>query len=81
MSQITFPPVTEPFVDRREYRSTYRPGTTERRQFTDSHEHLSDEARELALAIDEYKLLHRRRFITYEEVLQIVKSLGYSKPE
>ena len=34
---------------------------------------------ELALAIDRYKLAHRRRFITYEEMLSVVKSLGYSK--
>ena len=33
----------------------------------------------LAVAIDEYKLVHRRRFITYEEMLCVVKSLGYHK--
>ncbi len=38
-----------------------------------------DEARELATAIDAYKLAHRRRFITYEEMLSVVKSLGYTK--
>ncbi len=67
------------FVDRR----TYVPGapqpTVERRQFTNSHEGLSPEARELAQAIDQYKLYHRRRFITYEEMLSVVKSLGYHK--
>lgn len=67
------------FVDRR----TYDPGVglpqRERRQFTNSYEELSPDARDLASAIDEYKLLHRRRFITYEEMLGVVKSLGYHK--
>ena len=30
-------------------------------------------------AIDSYKVMHRRRFITYDEMLAIVKSLGYHK--
>ena len=34
---------------------------------------------ELAQAIDQYKLRHRRRFITFEEMLAVVKSLGYSR--
>jgi hypothetical protein len=34
---------------------------------------------EMALAVDHYKLAHRRRFITYEEMLSVVKSLGYHK--
>jgi len=70
---------TETFVDRRTYESgTGRP-TIERRQFTNSHDELSPEARELATAIDEYKLRHRRRFITYEEMLSVVKALGYQR--
>ena len=70
----------EPFVDRRNY--TVQPGSPqqrERRQFTNSHEELSPEARDLAQAIDSYKLMHRRRFITYEEMLAVVKSLGYKR--
>jgi hypothetical protein len=67
------------FVDRR----SYQPGATrpavERRQFTNSHDGLSPEAQELAVAIDQYKLNHRRRFITYEEMLSVIKSLGYRK--
>lgn len=51
----------------------------ERRQFANSHDELSPPARELGLAIDRYKLTNRRRFITYEEILHIVTSLGYSK--
>jgi hypothetical protein len=34
---------------------------------------------ELADAIDSYKLAHRRRFITSEEMLRVVRSLGYNK--
>ena len=51
----------------------------ERRQFTNSHNELSEEAGELGRAIDQYKLLNRRRYITYEEMLSIIKELGYSK--
>ena len=36
-------------------------------------------AQELARAIDGYKLRHRRRFITYEEMLSVIKSLGYQR--
>ena len=39
----------------------------------------SPEAAELARAIDTYKLSHRRRFINFEEMLAIVKSLGYRR--
>lgn len=67
------------FVDRRNYQTGGKSPAGERRQFTNSHEGLSPEARELALAIDHYKLAHRRRFITYEEMLFVVKSLGYQK--
>jgi hypothetical protein len=67
-----------PFVDRRSplpADSPYR----ERRQFANSHQELSPEAAELAQAIDGYKLMHRRRFIDFEEMLGVIKSLGYSK--
>lgn len=65
------------FVDRRREESS-RQGV-ERRQFANSHQTLSPEASELASAIDAYKLRHRRRFITYEEIYDVVKSLGYRK--
>ena len=67
------------FVDRRSYDPGVGRPAVERRQFTNSHEGLSPDARELARAIDEYKLIHRRRFITYDEMLSVVKSLGYHK--
>jgi len=70
---------TESFVDQRSYQPGDMSPARERRQFANSHEGLSPDARELALAIDEYKLHHRRRFITYEEMLSVVRSLGYHK--
>lgn len=66
------------FIDRRDPTKTNAVGR-ERRQFANSHDHLSPEASELAQAIDQYKLQHRRRFINFEEMLSIMKSLGYSK--
>jgi hypothetical protein len=75
----TLSPANAQFVDRRSYDAGIGRPTQERRQFTNSHEELSAEARDLAMAIDEYKLVHRRRFITFEEMLGVVKSLGYHK--
>jgi len=71
---------TGSFVDRRGYGFDPSP-VRERRQFANIHDDLSPDAAELAHSIDEYKLHHRRRFITYEEMLAVVKSLGYHKDE
>jgi hypothetical protein len=70
---------TESFVDRRDSTSDGALPGRERRQFANAHEGLSPEAAELARAIDGYKVRHRRRFITYEEMLTVVKSLGYHR--
>ena len=67
----------QPFVDRRSYYPAADSPPLERRQFANSYEELSPDARELAAAIDGYKLRHRRRFITYEEMLAVITSLGY----
>jgi hypothetical protein len=67
------------FVDRRSFDPEAPGPVVERRQFTNSHEGLSPEAQELATAIDQYKLYHRRRFVTYEEMLSVIKTLGYHK--
>ncbi len=67
------------FADRRNYESASPPPVRERRQFTNSHEGLSPGAHELAAAIDEYKIRHRRRFLSYEEMLTVIESLGYHK--
>ena len=77
MQIVETPP--ELFVDRRSHELLPGSPGRERRQFTDSHEDLSPDARELADAIDSYKLAHRRRFITFEEMLGVVRSLGYAK--
>ncbi|WP_235934750.1 hypothetical protein [Candidatus Laterigemmans baculatus] len=67
------------FVERRQNHQPSPAG--ERRQFASSHQGLSPAARELALAIDRYKLEHRRRYVTFEEMLQVISALGYQKPE
>jgi hypothetical protein len=67
------------FLDRR---AQNHPGTEpaiERRQFANSYDDLSPEAAELARAIDGYKLQHRRRFVTFEEMMAVIKSLGYHR--
>jgi len=70
---------SEMFVDRRGVDVACDVPVRERRQFADSRSELTPEAQELANAIDGYKLRHRRRFITHEEMLSVVKSLGYHK--
>lgn len=76
-SSVPSAPVT--FLDRRNPAAVERMPICERRQFGNSHEGLSPDAAELAQAIDQYKLLHRRRFITFEEMLAVMKSLGYHR--
>ena len=68
-----------PFVDRRKNRNDQSYQGVERRQFSNSHSELSDGAKELGLAIDQYKLHNRRRYITYEEMYNIMIGLGYAK--
>ncbi len=68
----------ESFIDRRGSVYADQP-VFERRQFANSYEELSPDAAELARAIDGYKVQHRRRFITFEEMLAVMKSLGYRR--
>lgn len=79
MSQVA-PAQPAEFVDRRTPTASEAP-VVERRQFTNSYRELSPAAQELARAIDQYKLRHRRRFITYDEVLSVVLSLGYRRDD
>ena len=65
------------FVDRRDSHGYGVRG--ERRQFGSSHSGLSDDGRELAVAIDQYKVQNHRRYITCDEMLSILRELGYSK--
>ena len=67
------------FLDRRSYEGGMGAPVRERRQFSNCYEGLSPDAYELATAIDEYKLHHRRRFINYEEMMAVIKSLGYTR--
>lgn len=72
-------PLQPPFVDRRDPNIQRSAPGLERRQFADARENLSPDAAELGAAIDQYKLVNRRRYISYEEMLAVIKSLGYSK--
>ena len=71
----------ENFIDRRSGNRDGDFAGAERRQFGNSHSGLSPDARELAEAIDAYKLRNRRRYVTFEEMLQVIQSLGYVKQE
>ncbi len=76
-STLSQSPIT--FVDRRSPAASEGMPICERRQFANSHEGLSPDAAELAQAIDHYKIRHRRRFITFEEMLAVITSLGYRR--
>ncbi len=67
----------ELMADRRSAGSDY--SGPERRQFRDSHSSTNPQVSELAQAVDQYKLNHRRRFITYEELHHVITELGYKK--
>lgn len=66
------------YSDRRQSGGIRQEGV-ERRQFVDSRQTFRPEVVELAEAIDQYKLRHRRRFITFEELYEVVAELGYHK--
>lgn len=67
------------FVDRRDPSRQRKSTGLERRQFSDGHNNLSSDAAELGRAVDQYKLENHRRFVTYEELLSVIQSLGYTK--
>jgi hypothetical protein len=67
------------FADRRQLPSSTWAGGFERRQFGNTYNSTREEVNELAVAIDQYKLRHRRRFITFEELYDVIASLGYHK--
>jgi hypothetical protein len=79
MQQSATPAVTgEGFIDRR---GTDRGASSghERRQFKDGCRSDRPEVAELADAVDQYKISNRRRFITFEELYDVMIGLGYSK--
>lgn len=67
-----------PFVDRRA-QGAPREGGPERRQFTASVTNANPAVAELSAAVDQYKLRHHRRFITFEELFNVMTELGYHK--
>lgn len=67
------------FVDRRSGGDGSRGLGAERRQFSASVSVTRPEVAELAVAVDQYKLRHRRRFITFEELYDVIAELGYHK--
>ncbi len=73
------PTLSQPgFIDRRESPTGDKPAR-ERRQFANSYSDLSPDAAELARSVDAYKARNRRRFIGYDELLEVVRSLGYER--
>lgn len=71
-------PQTTPFIERRQ-RSLGPACGPDRRQFADSRAELPADIAELSAAIDRYKLIHRRRFITVVELHAVITELGYRK--
>jgi hypothetical protein len=69
----------ERFVERRNYASPGVVPLRERRQFPSGGVELSPEAQQLGRAIDQYKYYHRRRHINCEEILAVIKALGYRR--
>ena len=74
--QLALPEQTT-FIDRR--RDGQGSSGLERRQFTPTYDSNRPEVNELARSVDEYKLRHRRRFITFEELYDVMLSLGYHR--
>ena len=70
---------TASFLDRRSRGSENPNEWIERRQFGECRDALAPEVRELAEAIDQFKLGHQRRHLTLTEVLEVVKKLGYHR--
>lgn len=67
------------FLERRQRDQGASPMGSERRQFRDGNRSARPEVAELANAIDDYKVAYRRRFITFEELFDVMASLGYHR--
>ncbi len=70
---------SQDFIERRLTTSKHRGEHRERRQFRDGQSSLRSEVLELADAIDQYKIQFRRRFITFDELYDVIAELGYHK--
>ena len=78
MEQELATPTSPDFIERRSQRPSTG-STVERRQFKDGQRSARPEVAEFADAIDDYKINNRRRFITFEELYDVMVSLGYHK--
>lgn len=80
MNQQTVTPEasSSDFTERRTLAANATPGF-ERRQFRDGNRSDRPEVAEFADAIDDYKIRNRRRFITFEELYDVMVSLGYHR--
>ena len=78
-ANVAEPTGSSMFIDRRQRDAGASPAGTERRQFRDGDRSSRPEVAELANAIDDYKVAHRRRFITFEELFDVMTSLGYHR--
>lgn len=67
------------FTERRQRDAGAAPTGSERRQFRDGDRSARPEVSELANAVDDYKVAHHRRFITFEELFDVMTSIGYHK--
>ena len=67
------------FVDRRQRDVGSVSTGSERRQFRDGDRSARPEVAEFANAVDDYKIAHHRRFITFEELFDVMTSIGYHK--
>jgi hypothetical protein len=72
------PAVQPAFQDRRNSDQAGEAGR-ERRQFRDGNRSTRPEVTELADAVDHYKIKNRRRFITFEELFDVMQGLGYHR--
>jgi hypothetical protein len=66
------------FPDRRQRSRSSQEGL-ERRQFSSNYSELSPAGAELGQAIDSYKVANRRRYVTYDEIIQVLSALGYHR--
>lgn len=80
MNQLSaIEPTDSAFVERRQRGESTPNKGAERRQFRDGDRSARPEVAELANAVDDYKIARHRRFITFEELFDVMASLGYHK--
>lgn len=79
MEQQLSPVKSPDFIERRQADHGATGAGRERRQFRDGNRSARPEVAEFAAAVDDYKIAHRRRFITFEELYDVMTSLGYHR--